>query len=677
MHRWGGTDGINENEEFTQENTQPQIIISSKDGNYNLAEMNKNKDKVMPIIDKPDHATILDNPEDFTIRFIHSFSPRSKEAMRQFGAVPKDIAYKDHHSFVLELEKDTPEEIADIRFHHDQAVKLDFIKKCRRKRGQLVKQRWVPKIQTTTRKVLTRTSSTGNILTNRSCISNFDNCDNRIIQKLDNEEYMKERNREQREKTEIANLFLGELRRLKLQNKKLEGINHLNHVAHKRKAILNNTARQIKNNQETKRKRVKINKEEKDRLRQEEEFRRENEIRQRELKIARIQKEMREEETRNISTRKGILHQFEAQLKSIESCEGSRRDKHEQLKKLEFSLKKTNKNTRNTIETLENDIKKEKELVRRKMLAEQLVKWKEFIKRQEWMHKKFNQGIIEEQQREHMKRTILQKDEDVKLILEKERLRRTQWSREMEAMRREKAQSSLRKLKREQAKKNEDLRKKMVQRQKEIDQMKKMRAKAQKCAGKMRDEKRKEAQLKALKEAKERETRIQAKAAEMERGQKLRGMKEQRQLMIEKEKRKLKNQEKFLRIQQLQRQEKYKKDQLISNNESKMQRSQLMEEYKRYQVVQRKEKHVVHIKKKDTILDEFNKFRRSDMAQSAGNDSIIHIIRLAQAHLDDTSSFMKHLESNGFSIEDMEEIIDQKRPKKSMKRSKSAGRLGR
>merc|ERR1711902_313521 len=71
--------------------------------------------------------TILDDSQRFTTKYINTFSPRSKEAMRIFGVIPSDIIYKDRHAFVLELKEDEFEKIADIRFDYDVKVKGDFI----------------------------------------------------------------------------------------------------------------------------------------------------------------------------------------------------------------------------------------------------------------------------------------------------------------------------------------------------------------------------------------------------------------------------------------------------------------------------------------------------------------------------------------------------------------------
>merc|ERR1712048_1510313 len=140
----------------------------------------------------------------------------------------------------------------------------------------------------------------------------------------------------------------------------------------------------------------------------------------------------------------------------------------------EYDLKKQNENTRKQITNLESQIMNEKELIRRKMLKDQLVKWKEFVKRQEWMHKKFKNSILEEQERENFKLKMIQKDEEVRNNVQRELERRVLWSRKMDVRRKERSLIT-KQLKKEQAAKQEEYRQKSAQREKEILKMKKFK----------------------------------------------------------------------------------------------------------------------------------------------------------------------------------------------------------
>merc|ERR1712048_1022873 len=108
-------------------------------------------------------------------------------------------------------------------------------------------------------------------------------------------------------------------------------------------------------------------------------------------------------------------------------------------------------------EEVRNNVQRELErrvLWSRKMLKDQLVKWKEFVKRQEWMHKKFKNSILEEQERENFKLKMIQKDEEVRNNVQRELERRVLRSRKMDVRRKERSLIT-KQLKKEQAAKQE------------------------------------------------------------------------------------------------------------------------------------------------------------------------------------------------------------------------------
>merc|ERR1712048_1065653 len=105
---------------------------------------------------------------------------------------------------------------------------------------------------------------------------------------------------------------------------------------------------------------------------------------------------------------------------------------------------------------------------------------------------------------------MIQKDEEVRNNVQRELERRVLWSRKMDVRRKERSLIT-KQLKKEQAAKQEEYRQKSAQREKEILKMKKIQNASRKVASKLRDEKRRDAQIKAIKEAKEREERKKQK----------------------------------------------------------------------------------------------------------------------------------------------------------------------
>ena len=87
---------------------------------------------------------ITDNPNHWTVSYIKQFSPRSHEAMRREGVVPREIAAKSLQWFESRLPESTVKDIAQIRFNHSQNKRKTMIRDLKKARQNIIATNWKP-----------------------------------------------------------------------------------------------------------------------------------------------------------------------------------------------------------------------------------------------------------------------------------------------------------------------------------------------------------------------------------------------------------------------------------------------------------------------------------------------------------------------------------------------------
>ena len=133
MPRWGGTTATTATTE--SQSPKKQINKNENDINDSVNINNLNQEK---------SYNITDDPNQFTISYVKQFSPRSHEAMRRQGVVPREIVHKSLEYFDSRLPGTVPKDIAKIRYNHHQNKRKNLIRELKKTRQQIISSRWAP-----------------------------------------------------------------------------------------------------------------------------------------------------------------------------------------------------------------------------------------------------------------------------------------------------------------------------------------------------------------------------------------------------------------------------------------------------------------------------------------------------------------------------------------------------
>ena len=165
MPRWGGTDkensGARQNATTLDDRTPRKLLkndsavrkSSNNTQNGTPRDLNQFRSSNVPI-DLSNNAseqasmqhahTIMDDPSLFSIPYIRSFTPRSEEALRRKGTLPREIVSRSLQSFERSLDKQVPHEVATIRYNHYENKRKALIRAVRKQRHKLIETNWQP-----------------------------------------------------------------------------------------------------------------------------------------------------------------------------------------------------------------------------------------------------------------------------------------------------------------------------------------------------------------------------------------------------------------------------------------------------------------------------------------------------------------------------------------------------
>jgi len=397
---------------------------------------------------------------------------------------------------------------------------------------------------------------------------------------------------------------------------------------------------------------------------------------QRERQAGFFQERIAKQEKRACDLRKKIMNQFEMNLRSIELNPCSLKEKQKLLKQVEINLQRDREEIRTEINRLEESLKQENDRLKKKILNDQIVRWKEFLKQRDWMRKKFSKALHRSEKRDQAYRSISERNRRVDKIVEEEIKSKSRKVREQEKIRRELVEQNLRKLEEQREMKEHEYQLKLKEEHKrdeeKMKEEKRKRIERQKVLCR-RAEEQKQAKIKKMRHIEHSRKKSQINREFMENKNKAKSMESKRYAMLEAERRILKQEDKYEKIRRMQRKEQYQKQQTLMKNKLKMQRSQALTEYKNFVVSKRKELHRDHLRRKKKLGNEISKHKRSDVLAHADNQALVNILKLGFEHLDDSGSFLSKLENMGIGNEVLHELVDKNTGR--LKHSRSAGRL--
>merc|ERR1711861_121129 len=98
------------------------------------------------------------------------------------------------------------------------------------------------------------------------------------------------------------------------------------------------------------------------------------------------------------------------------------------LRELEMRLRKQNKDIRDEIKRLEQNANEHKhDHAKHKILNDQINRWKDFCKRQEWMHKKFRLALKSAEKRDATNTMMRKRDVQVQKSVTQAKQERIHW----------------------------------------------------------------------------------------------------------------------------------------------------------------------------------------------------------------------------------------------------------
>ena len=157
MPRWGGT------------LEEQQSVVSNKNKSPESVKSPENKKYVESSYNVDDQTKSLkDDSDKFTLQYVKSFTPRSNEAMKREGVLPREIVKRNLAYFQSRIREDQPAELAQIRYNHYISKKKQLIKDLRKTRQQLIQAGWTPPILQSPVKSLKHSKSASFISTPRA-----------------------------------------------------------------------------------------------------------------------------------------------------------------------------------------------------------------------------------------------------------------------------------------------------------------------------------------------------------------------------------------------------------------------------------------------------------------------------------------------------------------------------
>ena len=132
MPRWGGSLGDKDDKDQAASSPSKQPLSSKPNAETPTKKKVKTK------------HNIGDESSAFSVAYIKQFSPRSHEAMRREGIIPREITFKALEWFESRLPSSSNKDIARIRFNHHQNKRKGLIRTLKATRLSLMAQSWSP-----------------------------------------------------------------------------------------------------------------------------------------------------------------------------------------------------------------------------------------------------------------------------------------------------------------------------------------------------------------------------------------------------------------------------------------------------------------------------------------------------------------------------------------------------
>ena len=158
MPRWGGSDGGGKENNSHMHNSQSAATlidrvygkddIDSPNIDNNVKKNQNDTPNSSELSHRKHQNCVMDDPQLFTFHYIHTFSPRSEEAMRRKGILPKEIVCRSLSYFEKSLGKNLPHEVATIRYNHYENKRKALIRTLRKQRMNMVNSGWEPMAHT-------------------------------------------------------------------------------------------------------------------------------------------------------------------------------------------------------------------------------------------------------------------------------------------------------------------------------------------------------------------------------------------------------------------------------------------------------------------------------------------------------------------------------------------------
>jgi len=219
MNRWGG-------------NLNPKFEPHETDESSGISPPRKEKhNDIENIVPPLAHKSLLDKSELFTVKYISQFSPRSKQAIKCLGIVPKDIIYVDRNHFLSNLEEGEIEELADMRFNHFEKRRQHLISDLRRQRHHTE----MPRFHSTnalkrsaTVDSLRSMRSVRSVRTGRSTVSQLEEEYPELVSAICEEDSKIAFQQRERQKKEIEQIVLNEINNFNKKKQKQKTIEREN-----------------------------------------------------------------------------------------------------------------------------------------------------------------------------------------------------------------------------------------------------------------------------------------------------------------------------------------------------------------------------------------------------------------------------------------------------------------